>query len=285
MDGPALTARVDAPWNPLRVDGTTLPPGSLLAAKLLAFAVFRGQQFLGVGSPFLPFVPVLDSPWFAVWLAPVTAALFYGSFACLIFNRKVQPACLVIAGCVLVHVAGHRLEYANNLMFACVFLLLIGLHDPRTGLWPLRIQLALVYGGASLNKALDADWWNGRFFDTLMVDALHVPWYAAVASSLPAHSLGMLFGAAAVMSEAAICSAVLFSRDGRVGVLLMLVFHVAMLASTGGRLSPPFTYASLAVSAAFLYSPRPVSALWIVPALWWMAALFIRSIPTLLSRG
>ncbi len=168
-----------------------MPPGWLLAAKLLAFAMFRGPAFLGAGPPFLPFVPVLDSPWFALWLAPVTAVVFYGSFLCLIFNRMVQPACLVIAGCVLVHVAGHRLEYANNLMFAGVFLLLIGLHDSRTGLWPLRIQLALVYGGASLNKALDPDWWNGRFFDTLMIDALGVRWYAAVAGSLPEHSLGM----------------------------------------------------------------------------------------------
>ena len=283
MDGSGLTARADAPWNPLRSDGTSLPPGWLLAAKLLAFAVFRGPRFLGAGPPFLPFVPALDSPWFAAWLAPVTAAVFYASFLCLCFNRIVQPACLVIAGCVLVHVAGHRLEYANNLMFASAFLLLIGLYDARAGLWPLRIQLALVYGGAGLNKALDSDWWNGRFFDALMIDALGIRWYAAVAGSLPGHSLGVVLGVAGIVAEATICATVLVSRNGRVGVLLMLLFHVSMLVATSGQLSLPFAYASLAVSAAFFYSPSPASAPWIVPAMWWMAALCIRAIPHMLS--
>ena len=282
MDGSQLTGRADPPWNPLRCDGTTLPPGWLLAAKLLAFAVFRGQSFLAAGPPFLPFVPLFDSPLFAAWLAPVTAAAFFAAFSCLMFNRMVQPACLVIAGCVLVHVAGHRLAYANNLMFACVFLLLIGLYHSQTGLWPLRIQLALVYGGASLNKALDSDWWNGRFFDTLMIDALGLRWYSAVASSLPEHSLGMLFGVVAIATEATICSAVLLSRNGNVGVLLMLVFHLVMLVLTGGLLSIVFAYASLAVSAAFFYPLIPVAAPWIVPAMWWILAISIRSIPNIL---
>lgn len=283
MDGSGLTPRARAPWNPLRVDGTSLPPGWLLAAKLLAFAVFRGPRFLGAGPPFLPFVSILDWPGFAGWLAPLTAATFYVSFLCLCFNRMVRVACVAIAGCVLIHVAGHRLEYANNLMFAAVFLLLIGLYDPRTGLWPLRIQLALVYAGASLNKALDADWWTGRFFDTLMVDALGVRWYTAVAGSLPEHFVGAFFGVATMLAEATICTAVLVSRRGRAGVWLTLLFHASILVATGGQLSLPFTYGSLAISAAFLFSSRHESTPWIVPAIWWAAALCIRAIPHIRS--
>jgi hypothetical protein len=260
-----------------------LPVGWLLAAKLLAFAVFRGPQFRDAGPAFLPFFSVLDSPWFAGWLAPVTAAAFYASFLSLFFNRVVQPACVVMAGCVLVHVAGHRLEYANNLMFATVFLLLIGLYHPRMGLWPLQLQLAVVYGGASLNKVLDPDWWNGRFFDTLMIDALQVRWYEVVAGRLPPHVLGSVFGVIAMAGEATICAMVLGSRNGRIGVALMLAFHVAMLVVTLGQLSLPFAYASLAVSAAFFYPSRPRFAPWIGPALWWVGALAIRAIPNLLA--
>jgi hypothetical protein len=62
----------------------------------------------------------------------------------------------------------------------------------------------------------------------------------------------------------------------------MLAFHVGMLFSTRGQLSLPFTYASLAVAAAFFYSPFSVAAPWIAPAVWWTAALFIRSIPNIL---
>jgi hypothetical protein len=282
VDVAALTPPSSPSWNPLRCDGTTLPAGWLLAAKLLAFAILRGQRFLGAGPPFLPFLPLFDSPGFAGWIAPVTAAVFCGSFVCLMFNRWVQPMCLALAGCVLVHVAGHRLEYANNLMFATVFLLLIGLYHPRTGQWPLRIQLAIVYGGASLNKALDPDWWNGRFFDTLMIDALHVGWYADVAGLFPERTLGMLAGATAIAVEAAICASVIVGRDGRLGVLLMLVFHVVMLGTTRGQLSLPFTYASLAVTAAFFFPLIAVSSRWIEPALWWATALGIRAIPYLL---
>ena len=72
MDAAALTPQTTPSWNPLRCDETTLPPGWLLAAKLLAFAILRAQRFLGAGPPFLPFVPLLDSPLFAAWLAPAT---------------------------------------------------------------------------------------------------------------------------------------------------------------------------------------------------------------------
>ena len=282
MDGSALTSTTSPSWNPLRCDGTALPQGWLLAAKLLGYAIFRSQPFLGIGPPFLPFIPVLDAPLFAVWLAPATAAVFCGSFVCLMFNRWVQPACLVMTGCVLVHVAAHRLAYANNLMFATVFLLLIGLYHPRTGPWSLRIQLAVVYGGACLNKALDPDWWNGRFFDTLMIDAMRMGWYESLAGRFSQHTIGMVGGALAIAIEASICVSVLVSRGGRLGVLLMLAFHVVMLGATRGQLSVPFTYASLAVAAAFFHPIMPAPTRWIEPALWWAAALAVRFVPYVL---
>jgi hypothetical protein len=136
-----------------------------------------------------------------------------------------------------------------------------------------------VYAGASLNKALDPDWWNGRFFDTLMIDALHVRWYERLAGNLPDGWLGIGFGTLGMLTEATICGTVLSSRDGRLGVCLMLVFHAAMLVATLGQLSLPFTYASLAVSAAFFDRSFRLSAPWMVPAILWLAALFIRYLP------
>lgn len=287
MDGSGLTTPRAASWNPLRVDGTALPPGWLLAAKLLACWLFPGTRFLAAGPPFLPFVPFLDAPAFASWLAPATAAVFYVAFACLLFNRAVRTACLAIAGCLLVHILGHRLAYANNAVFLGVFLFLIGLYDARTGLWPLRIQLVLVYFGASLNKALDPDWWNGRYFDTLMIDALGLGWYRSMASSLPAGWLGSSFGALTIATEATIGSTVLAARDGRAGVALMVTFHLAMLAATRGLLSLPFAYASVAVSAPFLYPwlqsfDRRWNGLAVVAA-YWALAFFIRLLPRILS--
>lgn len=278
----SLGHRSAAPWNPLRCDGTSLPPSWLLSAKLLAFALFPGRLFLG-GPPFLPFVPWLDLPFFTPWLAPATAAAFYAALILLMLNRAVQPACLVIAACVFVHVAGHRLDYANNTVFIGVFLLLIGLYSARTGLWPLRIQLALVYGGAGINKALDPDWWNGSFFDTLMIDALRLPWYAAAAATLPARTLGAILGTTTIAVEMIICAALL-SRHVRTGVLLVLAFHVAMLTLTFGHLSSLFLYVSIAVTPPFVESSRIAGFLassrtW--P--WWAAAMSVRVLPRLLG--
>jgi hypothetical protein len=178
-------------------------------------------------------------------------------------------------------VAGHRLAYANNLLFATVFLLLIGLYHARTDLWPLRIQLAIVYGGASLNKALDPDWWNGRFLDTLMIDAMGMGWYASLASRFPEHTIGMVGGALAIATEAILCVSVLASRSGHFGVLLILGFHVVMLISTRGQLSVPFTYASLAVTAAFFYPLVNAPNKWAEPALWCAVAGAVRFAPYL----
>ena len=278
----AIGAASSAPWNPLRCDGTSLPPNWLLAAKLLAFAVFPGRVFLGTTGPFLPFLPILDAPLFATWLAPTTAAAFYGALLCLMFNRAVQPACLVIAGCLFLHITGHRLDYSNNTMFVGTFLLLIGLYHPRTGLWPLRVQVAIVYFGASLNKALDPAWWDGRFFDTLMNDVLAIRWYAAASHALSPHVLGAILGMLTIGMEAAIAIAIL--RIGRAGVLLMAAFQTAMFVSTLGHLSALFLYATIALMPPFVEAASRFNgqSLW-RPLAWWVAALSIREFPRFLG--
>jgi hypothetical protein len=228
------TERASRQWNPLRCDGTPLPPGCLLAAKMLALSFYRAGHFGRDG--------------------------------------------------MIVHIAAHRLAYANNVLFVTVFLLLIGLYHPRTGLLPLRVQIAFVYGGAAVNKVFDPDWWNGRFFDTLMGEALLVDWYRSLSASWRPGWLGSALGAATIAIETAIAAAVLFLRDGRAGVLLMVGFHLVMLAATGGRLSVPFLYGAFAVSAAFFYAPidipalrsRPRLTLVVSPALWWLGAMFIQ---------
>jgi hypothetical protein len=279
-----MSERASPPWNPLRCDDTPLPPGCLLAAKMLALSFFRADHFASVAPPHLPFLPLLGSPVVAPWLPYATSAAFHAAFACLMVNRLVQPACLVIAGSMVVHIAAHRLAYANNVLYVTVFVLLIGLYHPRTGLLPLRIQIAFVYGGAAINKALDPDWWNGRFFDTLMGDALSLDWYRSLAAAWRPRWLGSVLGAATIATETAIATVVLSVRGGRAGVLLMVGFHVVMLVATLGQLSVPFLYGAVAVSAAFFYAPLDIPALRsmpgltliVTPALWWLAVLSIQ---------
>jgi hypothetical protein len=280
----AIAQRAGSPsWNPLHSDGTPLPPSWLLSAKLLAFLLFPARRMLDAGRPFLPFLPQLDAPFFATWLMPAVIVAFYAAVAALMVNRLVRAACVTIACGIFVHVAAHRLEYANSLLFPSVFLLLIGLYTPRTGVWPLRIQLALVYIGASLNKALDPDWWHGRFFDTLMIDALHVRWYALAAGHLPPHALGAIVGALTIAAEASIALAAILWRDSRAGIVSMIVFHTTMLVLTGGQLSVLFLCSALAIAPAFLEpSSSSERILRTPPLLWWAIVLFVRLLPRLL---
>jgi len=281
-------SEVRASWNPLRCDGTPLPPSWLLAAKLLAFYLVLGFPFLASGAAFLPFWPFFDAPFWTPWLPWAFWGVFHLAALSLFLNRWVRIAAVALGACVFLHIAAHRLDYSNNRVFFATFLVLIGLYDSKLGQWPLRIQLALVYGGAAINKALDGDWWSGRFFDTLMLDAFAVGWYEQLVMRFPALPVGRIFGLATMLTEASICALMLLSGGGRLGVLLILGFHVTMMVATGGQLSVVFLYGTFAVSAAFLpgagtASPfrgqRPKQMLQAVmrhPASWWGVALALR---------
>lgn len=281
-------SEVREPWNPLQCDGTPLPPSWLLAAKLLAFYLLLGVPFLESGAAFLPFWTLFDAPFWEPWLPYVLWAIFHLAALTLFLNRWVRISAVVLGACVFLHIAAHRLDYSNNRIFFATFLILIGLHDSKLGEWPLRIQLALIYGGAAINKALEADWWSGRFFDTLMLDAFAVGWYEAIVLRFPNLPIGRVFGMATILTEASICAAILLSRGGRLGVLLILGFHITMMVATGGQLSVVFLYGTFAVSAAFLpgagtassfrrQHPKPMlQAVIRHPASWWCAALALR---------
>ena len=282
MDADAVTAPRPS-WQPWRCDGTALPPSWLLSAKLLALAIVPGRRLLAAGPPFLPFVTWLDAPLAHAWLQPLVIVAFYAGVAALLLNRAVRAASITIALAVLVHIAAHRLEYANNVLFPCVFLLLIGLYHPRTGLAPLRWQLALVYGGAALNKLLEPDWWSGRVVDTLMLEAFHLPWYAALSSRLPA--LGALLGGLTIVCETATAVAAACARDTRVVIGLMIAFHGGMLLLTGGQLSFAFLYLAVAIAPPFVTATNIDDRQAAVsPIMWGAVALVVRLLPRLLSH-
>jgi hypothetical protein len=288
------TGERHAPWNPFRCDSTPLPPAWLLAAKLLAFYLVLGFPFFGSGTAFLPFWALFDAPFWEPWLPWMLWGVFHLAALSLFLNRWVRISAIALGACLFLHIAAHRLDYSNNRIFFATFLILLGLYDSKLKEWPLRIQFALIYGGAAINKALEADWWNGRFFDTLMLDAFAMDWYEKLVSQFTNLPVGRVFGMATILTEASICAAILFSRGGRLGVLLILGFHIAMMVATGGQLSVVFLYGTLAVSAAFLpgagtttpfrwQEPKPaMQAVVRHPVTWWSAAFAFRFHDTVL---
>jgi hypothetical protein len=116
---------------------------------------------------------------------------------------------------------------------------LIGLYREKDYLF--RIQIALLYIGASTNKMIDPDWWNGNYFDFFFRDIFDVALYQSL---VPENSLvvAQSFGIATILTELILGIAVLIPKITRLTIVLGMGFHISMLVITSGQLSNHFFY-------------------------------------------
>ncbi len=248
--------------NPFHCGGTPLPVPLLLTAKLIALAVILTFEWRALPDPFLPFLPIFDrlgsGPLFRWGLE--AAVLF--SAGALLLNRWVRPACLVMGSAFLVGILASRAFFSNNRMFVGCILFLIGLYEPRTGPWLVRLQVALVYLGASLNKLLDADWRSGQFFSYWSSIYVKEILYFRVASWLPHLMLARLLSWTTMVGELALSAGFLLRRLRVWAIWGGLLFH-ATLSILTHRTFGLFTYAMPACYLAFVAWPQaPLTVLY-----------------------
>ncbi len=235
-------------WNPLRCGGTALPTPLLLLAKLVAVAFLFGLDRV-MPAPFLPFS---GSSTFALVLPVVSTA----SALLLILNCWPRASAFVMGLAVLTAVVSSKVYYSNDKLFAASLLLLTGLYHPRTGPWLLRLQLAIFYLGAGLNKALDPDWHSGQFFHNWAGATLEQPVYLWANHVFPPLVLGKLmcwFTIAAELGLAGIFLAI--PRAWPVAIWASLLFHASLLEFTGSTFNM-FFYAMEAAVLAFVTWPK-----------------------------
>lgn len=250
-----------ASLNPLRCDGTALPPNLLLLAKLIALTLLLTNHVRLLPDPFLSFLPGLDQLPGAPFRL-VLQILFLASALALLFNRSVRLSSLVLGLTILFAVVSSKAYYGNNKTFCGAMLFLIGLHVPGRSPWPLRLQMAIVYFGAGLNKLLDPDWQSGLFFHYWAGDRLHHSLYLTVAPLLPDLLLAKFFCFATILIELSLSIAFLFPRLYPLGIWGNILFQSSMMFFTGSTFTM-FFYAMTAASLAFVDWPaaRPV-VLW-----------------------
>ena len=196
--------------------------------------------------PYLPFIGWLDAIPNIVIRIPLVAVIMVSPVFILLQYRPRLFSLLI--GCAIVFmVTSSRPLYSTNLLFQGCLFLLIGLYreDDR----PFRWQLVILYVAAGLNKALLADWWNGRY----MVN------FAAEFGSdlnfllkfiLENEWLARLLGQATIFTEFILIPALLLRRKTvKLAVIFGGIFHVGMLVLTFGKLSIIYLYF---VSAAYL---------------------------------
>lgn len=240
--------------NPFSVRGTALPPGALLAAKLIAlvFLVLGDWRLTGPFVPFVGFLADIASPSTfqlvlqVVWL---TAA------ALLFFNQLVRASCLVLGGVIFVGLLASQAYRTNNLTFTALVFLLIGLSDRKTCSALLRGQFVVLYFFAGMNKLLDADWQSGAFFQSWAAIHSHGATYLSLAAHLPGKLLSGIFDWVVIGTELVLAAMFALRRLVPAGILLVIAYHSTLFLVNNSTFTM-FWYALVATAIALVSWPE-----------------------------
>ncbi len=241
-------------WNPLRLTGTALPAPLLLSAKLLVVTMLATGHVTTLPDPFLPFLSVFDRIGDPELFRTALQVLFLAGSVALLFNRGVRLASFVVGMTILVGIAASRVYWANNTFFMGAVLTLIGLYTSARSVWLLRVQVAMIYFGAGLNKILDTDWLSGQFFEHWTVNLEH-DLYLRAAALLPPMALSKFMCWATIATELSLFVGFAWPRLWVFAIWLGILFHAAMTLFTGITFVL-FLYVAPAAYFAFARWPR-----------------------------
>jgi predicted DCC family thiol-disulfide oxidoreductase YuxK len=245
--------------NPLRLSGLSLPPQLILLCRVIALALLLTNHQSLIQTPFLPFLEVFDSLPAVPFQRTLQAALVLGSLG-LLFTRRTRTFAALTGITLLLAVLSSRGYYGNNKTFAGLLLVLSALSDRNARL--LHWQVALVYFGAGLNKALDPDWQSGQFFQHWAADRLQNPAYIWMSSQLPPLLAGKLFCWYTIVTEFALAAAAALPRFHRAFIWGNGLFQSGLLLFTGDPFVL-FFYSMQAANFAFARWPEPhITVIW-----------------------
>jgi hypothetical protein len=258
--------------NPLHCKGLALPEQLVIIARLLALSSVALSPF----PRFVPFFEILDRAFTPAGFDLLMTALRIAGYLLIFFTPFVRSGCFALAtmwlggliACQPCHSVGHT-------YLGCAFLM-VSLSNRATGASLLRAQLILLYAGAAINKAVDADWWNGRYFETLMVTRYQNALYQRIAEDFPPMMLSKLFGILTIGTQAALAILFACKRWWPGAILLAVTFHSAMVVLVNQTFGP-FFLAIMISCLAFLDWPEKLRMHWRPPRItseYWEATGF-----------
>ncbi len=248
---PAALAR------PFRLSGLELPPQMVLLCRLLALTLLLTWHVRLFQTPFLPFVPFLDELPAVPFQRTLQATVVLGALA-LLFSTRIRLAAFVTGAALLMAVVSSRAYYGNNKAFTALLLLLAAAGDLRLIRW----QVAILYFGAGLNKALDPDWQSGQFFHHWAGARLENPLYLWAAPLFPALVLGKLFCWGTIAVELALSVLMLFRRFAWPAIWISALFQCGLLLFTGQTFTLFFFASQIALLAFVEWPKEPVTVIW-----------------------
>ena len=225
-------------------------PAVLLASQLLVCYVWIKRPFLCTNfMGKLPYIPFLDSfniiPNFIFnWLIH---PLFVLVSIIVLIRPKWNIATSIVGFILLLSILSSAPQFSNILMLTTCLLIIIGVGAGRPKL--IRIQLSIMYFGAFLNKVLDVDWLNGRFFHTMATIHEPIPFYMQLSESFDEFVLGTIIGIMVIAIEFVLAILFSISRYTKTAIVIGFGFHLAMMLTTFAEFSYRFLFV---FSAAYL---------------------------------
>jgi len=248
------SATSDGWWvKPCAIFGSDLAPNVLLMAKLIVLA-FLLQSNLPLSSHFLPFVPIFERMGSPETFHALLVAVFLCGSAALFFNWRVREASLVLGTTILISILASRPTYSNNLAYCGALLFMIGLQGPGEPRL-LRLQVAMLYFGAGMNKLLDPDWRSGQFFEYWFGHRRENGWYLRIGTYVPELLFSKLVSWLSFSTELALSAMLLMRRCYPFAIWVGLALHTGMLVLTNLTFQM-FYFAACASFLAFVTWPR-----------------------------
>lgn len=225
-----------------------LPEEQVLVARLLAVAWIATGHVAQPTPIRVPWWRLLESVPDAFPWSPLMAGLGLLAAFGILFTPWTRRFCLGLGALILLDLAASRAAFSYNRLYCAALFGMIALSGPGT-LWAPRVQAALVYLGAGVDKLLSSGWRSGELLDgfihhlagfgRLWSPGGHVGEPNAVARAL-AMALDRSSALPAVLSWSVIfCElgiAALLLRRSRYAGGLLLAFHGGVFVVTGGTL-------------------------------------------------
>ena len=221
-------------WNSNSPDTTRIP--LLFAARMLVIFLIWVRGMKHILPPFLPFIPGMEILREFAWVYTLLDWLYWVSLVAVFAGIRFQQFSIILGALVLFVILGAKPQFSNSFLFSGCLLFLIGVYRPGLE-WVFRVQIALLYLGAGINKLFDPDWLSGRYFEFFLSEVYVNPISRVLTSLFEVGVLGITLSWATIFIELTFGIWALVGRKTVLLFLLIQLFHLSMLVLTLGELS------------------------------------------------
>ena len=209
---------------PYRLDqDAVLPPYLVLLAKTLCIVLWVKGYFQPpeVIVPFWDRLAYIDKD---IWSFCLHFLAITGSFS-ILFNIRPRIGSGLISICLLISILICMPCYGDSGNFACCIFLLLALYNSHKWVVALRLQFAVLYFGAAINKLLSPDWISGQFMWHWNSEILRRPLYYWLITFLPEKMLNKGFSWLMIGCELFLPFGLIIYRWMLVGALVAISLH------------------------------------------------------------